>query len=359
MKRLRWSVLALAIGASASRPAVASGGGPVPWVDRRAAGALDGDPDPAPTLVVYRVDATVRLQLIIGSIPIASRDSVGTASFTTQDITHPASAPGHLLVYEFFAASFPERARRLNRLGFLREVVQWTSRGADWTAHFGMVSSDRAQTREEGERSLDKDEDIQPYSILDGLIEPEESFSTVVRLRLPGRWTDGRSLYADIEPLWSGRAPDDTHRLANRPARSYEQPLGFLGGLQASLHSVTAMVARGEKARGAHQPYVHNGRVYRFELTGIDADTKRGREYARVGWIKDGANMRRLSYRIVDADGDTIEDFQLWVEITPGTHSEDDSSPIVPLAFAFMPRSFLELRAERVDPADVTRTSSQ
>ncbi len=58
----------------------------VPWFETRASGAF-GDARVAASeewVIAFRVDATVRLPLLIAKIPIASRESVGVTTFSTR-----------------------------------------------------------------------------------------------------------------------------------------------------------------------------------------------------------------------------------------------------------------------------------
>ena len=111
---------------------------------------------------------------------------------------------------------------------------------------------------------------------------------------------------------------------------------------------MAAAVARGENPRKRHryQPYVHNGKVFRFELRAVDEDEDRARLYAQAGWVADQTALRRLTYRIRNATNDTVETFQ-WVELPDHRDSDPLATPIVPIAFEFTPRAFLTLKAVR------------
>lgn len=317
-----------------------------PWIELRAPGAFGGD-QALETDVTYRVDATVLLPLLFTAVPIASRDNVGIGSFSVRDLREGSAARVRAL--EFFAASYPDRARGLNRLGFLREATGMTRNEPVWTAHFGVISANREESREAAEEALDREAGLQPYSIIDGFIDAGGAASAVTRLALNGRWTAAGQLYDEIRPLWTGRPPDYERHIPNRERRLYSDPLGFLGGLQASLHAIASDRARGENPQERHryQPYVHNGHVFRFEIRGVKADARRGAAYAAAGWVVDPGALRRIEYRILDDRGDEIETFQVWVEL-PAVHRDEAlADPIVPVAFEFRPRAFLELRAER------------
>ncbi len=355
------TVLALAatgIVRSAAPPA-ANG---VPWVEGWTPEAFDAEGRPvlAEWGATYRVDATVLLPLLFASIPVDSREGVGVAGFLARDYAEEGGA--WLRTYEFFATSYPERARGLNRVGLVREAVRLTPNGAEWTAHFGVISANLEETKDAAQRALNTDADVQPYSVIEELIGADAARGSAWHLLLPGRWTGAAELYADVRPRWLGREPDYTRELPNRDRSAYAEPLGFLGSLQVGLRSVAAAVARGvdPRTRPRYQPYVHNGRVFRFELRDIDEDEDRARLYAQAGWVADPTALRRLKYRIRDAKNDTVETFTLWVELPAHPDSGPFATPIVPVAFEFTPRAFLALKAVRVtSPAPALRAADR
>ena len=321
----------------------------IPWIESLRPGAFDDHWYPVldEWAVAYRIDATVSVPLLFTSIPIVSRDAVGIGSFTTRD--GPEDENARVRAYEFFAVSFPERARGLNRLGLVREVVRLTSEGAGWTAHFGVISSDW-ETHKGARQALDQFEDVQRYSIIDGLIRAHQAENSMLHLNVPGRWTTTGALYDEVRRRWEGQEPDFTRELSNSDRRTYSEPLGFLGGLQSSLRAVAADVAKGEDPRNHHryQAYVHNGRVLRFELRAVDRDAGLAERYAEAGWLADPAALRRLDYRILDNRGDELESFKLWVELAARRVRDPFAAPLVPIAFELKPRAYLVLRAVRV-----------
>ena len=321
----------------------------VPWIESLRPGAFDDQSHPVldEWAVAYRIDATVFVPLLFTSIPIVSRDAVGIGSFTAWD--SPEDANARVRAYEFFAVSFPERARGLNRLGLVREVVRLTPEGAGWTAHFGVISADW-ETHKGAGQALDQSEDIQRYSIIDGLIRARQAENSMLHLNVPGRWTTSAALYDEVRRRWEGQEPDFTRELSNPDRRTYSEPLGFLGGLQSSLRAVAADLANGEDPRKHHryQGYVHNGRVLRFELRAVDLDPGRAKGYAQAGWLADPTALRRLEYRILDDRGDELERFKLWVELAARRVKDPFAAPLVPIAFELEPRAYLLLRAVRV-----------
>lgn len=325
------------------------------WLERRAPGAFGAESSPVPgsTVVHYRVDAQVLLPLLITSLPIAKREGVGVASFSVREYTGGSGQPMRAL--EFFATSFPERARGLNRLGFLREAVEMSPDGARWTAYMGVISGNREETREAAEKASDVEGESQPYSVIDGMVLPDGAENSVVRLMMAGRWRTAAELADDVDASLA-HTPPAYERTIGRSESGYTEPVAFLGGLQASLAKVAAAVARGEDPRGLEQSYVHNNKVFRFRLTDIDNDSKSGKTYAASGWATSADAVVRLRYKVVDARGDTEEEFKVWVEF-PGAHEPGHGGAILPFAFELQPRSFLRLRAVRVDVDDIAPTA--
>lgn len=350
VRLVAWAVLLL-LGAVLAARAQAPEPLGDPWVEIRAPGVF-GDPGAVVSqewAVVYRIDATVRLPLFITAIPIVSRDSVGVTSFTTRDFTGDRRTG--VRAYEFFAASFPERARGLNRLGFLREALMLAPRGVAETTQFGVISSNREDTMAEADQVLDNDRELLPYSVIDSLIGADAAQSRVLQLNLFGQWDTAVGLYDAVRPLWEGREPTYTRQLSNGDRTAYETPLAFLGGLQASLQAVANAVAAGEDPLRLrrYQPYVHNGRPLRFELRRVERDGDRTAEYARAGWLEDPSMLRRLEYRLRDARGREVDRFTLWVELHPSRPDDPFAPPHLPVAYEYEPGSYLRLRAVRVE----------
>ena len=354
-----WLVLLLLGAATAARTQAPEPLGD-PWVETRAPGVFGGR---GPVVsqewaVVYRIDATVRLPLLIAAIPIVSRDNVGVTSFTARDFTGDRRTG--VRAYEFFAASFPERARGLNRLGLLREAVMVARTGVTETTQFGVISSEREDTMAKVDRVLDNDHEMLPYSVIDTLIVADAAHSRVLQLSLSGQWDTAAGLYDEVRPLWNGREPTYTRRLSNGNRARYETPLAFLGGLQASLQAVANAVAAGLDPLGTQrsQPYVHNGRQLRFELRKVERDRDRAAEYARAGWLEDPTALRRLEYRLRDAHGKEVDRFKLWVELRASRPDDRFPRPHLPVAYEYEPGSYLRLRAVLVSapaPASVDR----
>ena len=326
----------------------------VPWFETRAPDAF-GDARVAASeewAVAFRVDAAIRLPLLIAKIPIASRQNVGVTTFVARHFTTDRRTG--VRAYEFYAASFPDRARGLNRLGFLREAVVVTRTGIMETAQFGVISSEREDSMAKVEGVLDNDAELLPYSVIDTLITASVADSRVLQLLMSGQWDTAAELYDEVRPRWNSEEPTYTRHFSNDdPASGYETPLAFFSGLQVSMQAIANAVAAGEDPRDTqrYQPYIHNGRLLRFELRKIARDEKRAAEYARDGWLDNPEALRRLEYRLRDARGTEVDRFKLWVELRASSPGDPFPRPHLPVAYEYEPAGYLRLRAVRVPVA--------
>lgn len=339
-------VLATAI---ASQAGVGLGGPAeqlIPQIEIRAPGAFGvAVPSATTTSFEYQVDATILIPLLVVSVPVGSRDNVGVASASVKD--RAAEDGMGLRTYEFFAASIPERARGLNRLGFLREAAFVDRTGIRWTAHFGVVSSTREATREEAEENLDRQTRFETYTVLDGFTDPDHAWSTTLQLELEGLWRTAETLYSDVRPLWAATAPDEERVLRIERDQMYFEPVGFLGAIERSLLVAAADATQGRTPRRFRYPFVHNGKLFYLDMESHSIDHERQERYTLAHLVEPGALVHRLNYQISDDNGDRVQSFDVWTEL-PAVRSDSLSAPILPIAFEFKARSFLELRVVRV-----------
>jgi hypothetical protein len=330
-----------------------SGRNDVTWIEQVSPGVFDSSARPplAEGGVSYQVNATVLIPLLITSIPIINREDVGVGSFAVADFED--SDGGTLRAYEFFAASNPDRARGLNRLGFIREVAKLGSDGTRWTAQFGVISADRAQaqSREDAEQSFEQDQNLQPYKIIDTMIERRRNHGTVTTLILEGRWESADALYADVRPEWATVPPEREHELEDPRGVLYEEPIGFLGAIQLTLRRVATTLAAGNDPPSFSCPYIHKGQVFQMEFLDHKIDRRRQALYLEAGLVRPNTVVHKLEYRVMNDEGDEDESFELWTEL-PSKNADDPSSPpILPIAFEFKPRAYLALKAVQVPAA--------
>ena len=99
---------------------------------------------------------------------------------------------------------------------------------------------------------------------------------------------------------------------------------------------------------------MHDNELYVLARRGRGVDAKRSRGYRGEGLIGDGEVAHRLDYRILDAGGREIGSFRLWtVDPADAEGAGASDAPVLPLAFEFRPRQYLELKARRNPPPAV------
>ena len=335
--------LVLALAMVATWPALAQSGSRVPQIEVKAPSAFgEGARQPSwEHRVRYRVDATVVFPLF--SIPLAHRDNVGFVSTIIQDFQ---DGSGDLIrTYELFSASFPDRARGLNRMGFIREAVAMGPDGVRWTAHFGALSSNPEESQQEV--TLEGDETLQSYTVMNGFTDRTHTSNTDVRLQLEGTWKSPTVFYDTLIPAWRVTVPD-TETLSRPQAEVPSmEPLGFLGIVVKSLRVAAMDVERASSPQKFRYPFAYRGELTYLVLGGHGVDGRRHQRYVADGLVQPDATVHRLDYRILDREGGLVQRFRVWTELLPGQASEG-SVPVFPLAFEFKAKSFLKLHAVRV-----------
>ena len=321
----------------------------LPQVEVRAPGVFDGRVSPIHEhLAQYRINATVLFPLF--SIPIAHRDDVGFALTSIREF--PDLETGSVRTHELFAASFPNRARGLNRMGFIREAVGLGRDGARWTAHFGALSSNPETSRQQVE--LDADETTQSYTVMDGFTDKRWSWNRDARLQLEGAWSSPLVFYATLIPVWRTTELDPLVMTRLQAELGYPEPLGFLGIVSRSLRIASMNVHQREAIRKIQFSFTHKGELMYLSLRGHRVDRRRQQAYVADGLIERDAVLHQLHYRVLDADGREVRAFTVWTEL-PAGQDEQQSPPIIPVAFEFKAKSFLELEAVRVSESNTYR----
>ena len=293
--------------------------------------------------VRYQVNATVLFPLF--SIPLAHRDDVGFATAAVQEFEN---GPRQMRTFELFSASFPERARGLNRTGFIREAVSMNQGGVRWTAHFGALSSNPETSRQEV--ALDGDESLQSYTVLDGFTNRWHSSNTDAHLILQGSWSSAGHFYQRLMDVWRESEPEmgETRSHPQTEVPSME-PLGFLGILHHSLGIAARDVRRQSAPRKIRHPFAHKGQLMFLDLTDHRVDHRRQRFYLKQGLVASDTVVHRLDYRILDRQRNQVQRFTLWTEL-PAAPTGRVPGPVFPVAFEFKAKSFLRLQAVRVIP---------
>ena len=316
-----------------------------PQIEIWAPGIYDGSERPADRedQVRYQVDATVLFPLF--SIPLAHREDVGFASAAVQEFS---KGPQLVRTFELFSASFPERARGLNRTGFIREVVNIRRGRIRWTAHFGALSSNPETSRQEV--ALDGDESLQSYTVLDGFTNDSHSSNVDAHVVLDGSWSSAQQFYETLVAVWRLAEPEvEEGRSQLQADVPSMRPLGFLGILHHSLDTAARDVQRRSVPRKILHPFAHKGQLMFLALRDHRVDDKRQQLYVERGLVPSDATVHRLDYQVLDRDKNELQRVRVWTEL-PAVRTDRVPVSVFPIGFQFKAKSFLELEAVRVEP---------
>jgi hypothetical protein len=288
--------------------------------------------------VQYRADAQVLLPLLVTSLRIASRTGVGTASAEVRDLDLPSGA--RVLAYEFYAASIPEKARGLDRLGFFREAVIDADAGTRRTSYFGAMSVSKEQTLDEAKRAIEQNPGLAAYDVIDGLVTREaatsRSFSITLKGRAPSPAAFFERVYGGIDPARSKPKPP-----LKAPSGQSLDGYSFLAAFQTLLQTAASSP---EKVRGLSRTFVFGGEQRTVEIRDVDTDASRGRDWAARGLVTRPEAVRRLECRITAPTWKV--DFSTWAELSPAPAGA--TAPfVVPLRVEYLARAFLRLVFER------------
>ena len=269
----------------------------------------------------YRADAVIMLL----SIPVYSRAGVGSGAIA---LRCRRGGDCRVVSLEFAAGSFPGRAKGLNRLGFIREVVGERDGAAPEAAYFGFMTSSPEENLDEARRALKTEaEDQIPYTAIDGYAGGSVSRARIARFRFPARynWHDWPHLVNEVRESFETRQPV-----------TRETPLPASGTEAVTfLHAVLrAFSSAGERFETA---YVYNGRQFRLR-TEKSPDGRAGRQFAERGLCGAGCRVVRLHGLITEESNRRETQFKIWIDESSGSR--------LPVRIEFQPRSFLRLAFE-------------
>ena len=260
----------------------------------------------------YRADAAI---LLLG-ITILRRSGVGGGQASVAETTEGTSTTRTLF---FAAGSDPVRAHGLNRLGWIREVVQESNSIPIDVQYFGVLTSSPEESLEHARKSIAAPPSgLSVYSAVSGRHTPGDSRSAITHFELAAgaRWSDQRLIDA-AESTFQDKVE---WRKTYWPDAGSQSPPTFLSELATLLNR------RSQHAAGW---YVYNEQEYLLELNSPQMD--------KPGNIADRLLPVRGKIRNRRTGGQTT--FTVWMEDSPGA--------ILPMRIEYQPRSFLRLVFER------------
>ncbi|MDX2150813.1 MAG: hypothetical protein SFV54_08755 [Bryobacteraceae bacterium] len=258
---------------------------------------LDSSSGPTAQRRRYRADAVITFL----GIPIYSRQDVGGGYAVLEEARVDDA---RRLSLEFAGGSRPERARGLNRLGFIRETVLERGGALAEARYFGFMTSSPEEDLDEARKALAAQNGSLFYSAVDGLAAKGRMISAKARLLFPASYsfTRHRELLGEVQKAFP---------------QSRQAPVETEAGAGTFLYALS-------RAMADHSPrfvcdYAWNGKIYQLK-------TEKHRE-ADGRW--------RLKGRVAERGRKAGPGFRLWYQDAPG--------PVLPTRIELDARSFLKL----------------
>jgi hypothetical protein len=268
----------------------------------------------------YRVDATILLL----SIPIYKRRGAGGGCV---ELEQCREGDRDTLCIRFSAGSNPERARGLNRLGYIEEVIVSRTNAVEELAYFGFITSSPEKDVAEARRAIEKSgQTAATYSAAEGHIRSgiETSRKSSLTLSDSPTWTQTGLLRKHIRTAFLDDKEAEVH------TRKRE-------GLPATfLFSLLSAVC--DRKNTFEACYSYLARDYRIRVE-KRPDPEEGRLLAQDGLTGSPDTVVVLKGTIQELEKNKSFKFRLW--------TEDTGRPELPIRFEYRVRSFLRLSFER------------
>ena len=265
----------------------------------------------------YAASATITLF----SIPLVSKSGVGTG-YTV--IEEAAGRSGRTVAIQFGAGSYPERARGLNRLGFIQEVAVEDRDAAVDCAYLAFMTTSQEKNLDQAKKALVKAADAVAYTAAQGFGKGDKCSSRVDRLQFPSRYT------------WR-----DIHELIGKAREAMAAPGGEPRELKADGERLSTFLYAVRRALLDSRQKT-TGQIFfnskRFQLqTWKGKDPSAGAHFAEKNLAAAGSVMRLNALLTEQRTGENTP-FRLWYQ--------EGSEKMPPLKFEYQARSFLRLSFE-------------
>lgn len=279
---------------------------------RRGKGQRRGTPAATPSRLQvrhYRADATI---LLFG-VPIYRRAGVGGGQASIEEDGAPESPRR---IFFFAAGSDPRHTRGLNRLGWIREVVEGLGGAPREADYFGVMTTSPEESLAHGRKAVSGPQSAENlYGAVSGHNTAGHSRSAVAYFKFSSTsWSDER-LIREAHARLGEEVPWRETSWPDSPDRA---PATFLFELAGLLQ---------QRTRHANGRYVYNEQAYTLELESAGRGPTSDHLVEVRGTVRNQRSRRQTS-------------FVLWVE--------DAGSSVVPVRIQFQPRSYLRLTLEAV-----------
>jgi hypothetical protein len=257
----------------------------------------------------YRATASI---LVLG-VPIFKRKDVGEGCACVET---GACGDQTVTALQFAAGSKPERARGLNRLGLMREVVVEQASSLLKTSYAGFMTSSPEKSLDQGRQALNTGATEMPCLLGSGESARGRTELSVRRFTLPGAtlWKDAAIILNSLEK----ESPDNS-------AHHVSSALGPTATFLYAVHRAAL-----EDAPTARRHFWHNGKLHELITEKHRPSPPSSGEVRMAGSVRDPSGAETCQ-------------FSVWFD------PADPSG--IPNRIEFRARSFLRLTFES-DPVD-------
>jgi hypothetical protein len=284
-----------------------------------------GDLSPESHVRVTRYTAGATVMLF--SIPLVSRASVGSGYAVVEEADRPA---GRTLSIQFGAGSYPDKARGLNRLGFIQEaVVEETPGRASECAWFAFMTTSREKDLSQARVALQTSADMVPYSASQGIGTKGDFHSRVDRLEFANRytWHDVAALVEQARHAMAEDAGGNAHGAVDTTKVQNDRPATFLYMVRR------AMLDPRPRTTGF---LVFNNK--HFQLDAQKEPDEAAGTYFSAKHQQTSVSIVRLSAVLTEKRTGEKTPFRLWYQA--------GAEQMLPLRFEYQAKSFLRLTFE-------------
>ena len=270
----------------------------------------------------YRANAAVTFF----SIPLVSRADVGSGfALIEEGVSRGANA----VAIQFGAGSYPNCARGLNRLGYIKEEVVEAMPGKPLEcAYFAFMTTSQEKNLDQAKKAIEVAHGMIPYSVAEGSGQKGHFASRLSRFNFPSEltWSDCPELVRRVRSAMSSSS--EGQRVERDLPRNTAAPETFLYAVRAAML---------EPARITDSALVYNGKDYRLRTEKI-FDTAMGARFGERNLVRDSNRVVRLDAVLEEVTKSVKTPFKVWFQ------SGNEQMP--PLAFEYQARSFLRLYFE-------------
>lgn len=267
----------------------------------------------------YRADAVI----LLFSLPIYTREGVG-GGFAAAQLQGESGQTIESL--QFAAGSDPERARGLNRLGFIQETVTSAGGAPAESVYTGFMTASDEQSFAQAKTALETTAEKLQYQGIEGQIQSGAARSRSVRFETPAawNWTRFEELYPFAEQMIRQAAPKGKEVVLQ--ARSATR--SFLSAMMQTIR---------DPAEKTECTFVYGGGEHKL-VAEKRSDDKVAKRLAARGLTRFPERIIAVHGRLQELSGSRGSKFRIWFE-------KGSDNPL-PLRIEFQPKAFLALAFE-------------